>query len=329
MQKFVFVCFAVVFSGFISCASAPVRSELESFQGGRDLASLRLSEFTILGRVEGEGAVFYDTRSGKITGDTYRYGFIDQDINTALGAVVRLSRTRKGYALDNNPADIARANANALMIDQAEALGADRIVYVTYSVTREASKGLKAETVSVAARGLAIKLLAEIPDLIVPEPAAEEPAVEVPAEKVPLVQLAVILEGDISQEKINEALVQVYSTHRSGLDLDGAEEYIVRQGDTLSAIIRDKYGELTDVGDAGVRNGFYFPLIMMASDQDIVDPDFIEPGMVLALPDLVKNLENPTARQAIKDTLEETAYIYNRKGDTNAENGLRTLAGSL
>jgi hypothetical protein len=301
--------------------------DFKSFQGDRDVAALQLSEFDILGWVEGKGAVVYTSGSGKITGDTHKYGFIDQGVDPDLGAIVKLGRFKKGYAMYSSPVEIARANAVAQMIEQAQAMGADRIVYVTYSVTREASKGLKQETVSVAARGVGIKLLAEIPEPVVEEPEPPEPPA--PPELPPAPSISLILEGEIDQEKVNEALVQVYDTHRSRLDISGAEEYVIQSGDTLSAIIRNKYGDITDVGDAGIRNGFYFPLIMMASAQDIVDPDFIEPGMVLVLPDLRKNLDNPDARQAIKETLLDVAYIYNRKGDATTENGLKTLAGSL
>jgi len=137
------------------------------------------------------------------------------------------------------------------------------------------------------------------------------------------------IEGDVTQEKVNTALGQIYNNYRSKLDLTGAKEYTVVKGDTLSQITRQHYGSLTGVGEAGANNGFYFPVVMMASDSNIVDPDLIEPGMKLKIPDLKKNLGIPGARKAIKDCLNDVAYVYNKKGRAAEEAGLIKLAASL
>ena len=137
------------------------------------------------------------------------------------------------------------------------------------------------------------------------------------------------IEGDITQEKVNAALEQIYSTYRPQLDLTGAAEYTVVEGDTLAKITRAHYGNLKDVGDAGQENGFYFAIIMTATGDKIVDPDFIQPGMVLKIPDLKKNLNNGNSRQAIKDCTNDVAYVYNKKGDEGTEKGLRALSYSL
>ncbi|MDR2617429.1 MAG: LysM peptidoglycan-binding domain-containing protein, partial [Treponema sp.] len=137
------------------------------------------------------------------------------------------------------------------------------------------------------------------------------------------------IEGEVTQEKVNDALDQIYDTYRSLLIFEGAQDYTVVAKDTLSDITRRYYGSLTGVGEAGPNNGFYFPLIMMASDSNIVDPDLIEPGMELRIVDLEKNLANPVSRKAIKDSLDGVAYVYNKKGKTATENGLKKLADSL
>ena len=137
------------------------------------------------------------------------------------------------------------------------------------------------------------------------------------------------IEGEVTQQKVNDALSQIYNSYRSKLDLSGAQDYTVESGDTLTQITRKYYGSLADVGSAGPSNGFYFPVIMLASDSNIVDPDLIEPGMKLKIPDLQKNLANSTSRKAIKDCLNDVAYVYNKKSDTSTENGLKTLANSL
>jgi LysM repeat protein len=137
------------------------------------------------------------------------------------------------------------------------------------------------------------------------------------------------IEGEVTQDKVNTALEQIYDTYRTKLIFDGAQEYTVKSGDSLSQITRSYYGSLTGVGDAGPSNGFYFPVIMLASDSAIVDPDLIEPGMKLKVVDIQKNLSNPVSRQAIKDALNDVAYVYNKKGVAASEAGLKKLADSL
>ena len=138
------------------------------------------------------------------------------------------------------------------------------------------------------------------------------------------------IDGEVTQEKVNNAFEQIYNTFRGRLDMTGAEDYTVARGDTLSQITRKYYGNLNDVGLAGANNGFYFPLIMLASnDSHIVDPDFIEPGMKLRIPDLKRNLANATARKAIKDCLKDVSYVYNKKGKLAEEEGLLKLSNSL
>jgi len=138
-----------------------------------------------------------------------------------------------------------------------------------------------------------------------------------------------ILEGEVTQARVDEALSHIYELFRPRLDLTGAQEHVVVAGDTLSGIARNFFGHLTNVGDAGFQNGFYFPVIMMASQTHIVDPDLIEPGLSLTIIDLRRNLDNPIARAAIRESLLEVAYVYGRRGRSSEEDGLRRLANSL
>jgi len=101
------------------------------------------------------------------------------------------------------------------------------------------------------------------------------------------------------------------------LVLDGSETYTVVRGDTLSKIAQSKY-----------RNGFYYPLIMMASNGVIKDQDFIEPGMKLTIPKLQANLDDPRAKESMKKFFLEIAAITERKRPNDAA-GLRKLANSL
>jgi hypothetical protein len=119
------------------------------------------------------------------------------------------------------------------------------------------------------------------------------------------------------QEDVNLSFETVYSKYETKLILDGATDYEVAAGDTLTRISRSKYG-------AG--NGYYFPLIMLASNAVVQDPDLIEPGMHLAIPDLQRNLDDPGARQAMKDFFIEIAEVYEQKSIGEERAVLRNLA---
>jgi hypothetical protein len=124
-----------------------------------------------------------------------------------------------------------------------------------------------------------------------------------------------------TQDTIDSTFDKIYSAHYSGLILDGAETYTVKTGDYLAAITRSKWGG---------ENGFYFPVIMMASpNAGVDDPDLITPGMELVIPNLQKNLDDPSARQHIKVFLDEIADVYGAKGQINIRNALENLSRTL
>jgi hypothetical protein len=112
------------------------------------------------------------------------------------------------------------------------------------------------------------------------------------------------------------------------LNMDGAERYIVKEGDTLTKIARTKYGR---------GNAFFFPLIMAASKSqktvDIGDPDLIEPGMELIIPNLDANRNNPELRARLKTLLLSVSGIYDDRPETRWSSelidGLSTTAASL
>lgn len=125
---------------------------------------------------------------------------------------------------------------------------------------------------------------------------------------------------EFTQEKANSAFEKVYDTFRDGLILEGAKTYTVVQGDTLSAITRGNYGG---------KNGYFFPLIMLASSDVVLDPDLIEPGMALTIPDLEKNLNDVQARKKLQEFLEQISRIYDKKGREEIRDRLKALAASL
>ncbi|MDR2159981.1 MAG: hypothetical protein LBP23_07950 [Treponema sp.] len=113
---------------------------------------------------------------------------------------------------------------------------------------------------------------------------------------------------------------QVYETYSGDLILDGAKSHTVVKTDTLSRITRANYGG---------KNGYFFPIIMLASRETVTDPDLLEPGMVLTIPDLQKNLDNPETRAKMKEFMNEIAGVYDRKGQPAIRDQLKALASSL
>jgi hypothetical protein len=90
----------------------------------------------------------------------------------------------------------------------------------------------------------------------------------------------------------------------TGLIMDGAREYTVRRGDTLSNIARHETG-----------CGFYYPIIMLSSHGVVVNPDKIEPGMKLTIPDIAKNKNDEKAKNCIKNCLLNFANIEKYKSE--------------
>jgi hypothetical protein len=125
---------------------------------------------------------------------------------------------------------------------------------------------------------------------------------------------------DAVPEDAAGAFEMVYNTYRPDLILDGADTYTVVKGDTLSAITKRHYGAI---------NGYFFPLIMLASSDVVLDPDLIEPDMSLTIPDLQRNLDDINAREKIKSFLTDIAGVYEQKAAPITQRRLLELAASL
>jgi len=106
----------------------------------------------------------------------------------------------------------------------------------------------------------------------------------------------------------------------TGLDLTNAESYTVKSGDTLSDISRMHYDD-----------GFYYPVIMLASRGVVINPDKIQPGMVLTIPDLERNKAEPGSRRSMKNCLNGFADIEKTKKNPRQSliDGFRKRADEL
>jgi phage tail protein X len=122
------------------------------------------------------------------------------------------------------------------------------------------------------------------------------------------------------QKDVLLAFEQVYDSYKTNFILDDAQTYTVVEGDTLPAIVRRFYG-------AG--NGYFFPLILLASRDVVLDADFLESGMVLTIPDLQKNLDNPDTRRSLKYFLYDAADVYEKREAAETQEYKKQLAENL
>ena len=120
----------------------------------------------------------------------------------------------------------------------------------------------------------------------------------------------------VSEEEAREAaeaaeaaseMMDVLKDYFSGINMEGAKKYTVVSGDTLSQIAIREYGK---------ENGYYYPLIMLGSSEVVADPENIEPGWELTIPDLQANLNDPLTRGTLKDFLKAVAGVYKERSDS-------------
>jgi len=111
---------------------------------------------------------------------------------------------------------------------------------------------------------------------------------------------------------------KIYDKYYGDLILDGAQKYTVKSGDTLAQISNAQYGD-----------GYYYPIIMLASKDTVLDQDKIQPGMTLVVPDLQKNLNDQKAKEAIKGVIVDCSRIENSRGRKDTAKGLLAHAAKL
>jgi len=111
---------------------------------------------------------------------------------------------------------------------------------------------------------------------------------------------------------------RIYNKYANDLILDGATSYTVKSGDRLVDISRDQYGD-----------PYYYPVILLASRNVVADQDKIQPGMVLTIPNLQRNLNDTKARAAVKGVINDCAGIENKRGRPETAAGLKAHAATL
>ena len=116
----------------------------------------------------------------------------------------------------------------------------------------------------------------------------------------------------------DEQFAKIYDKYYSNLILEGAQKYTVKGGDRLAEISRSFY-----------TDGYYYPLIMLASKDVVSDPDKIQPGMELTIPDLQKNMGDAKAKASIKGVILDCARIEDKRERKDTAKGLRDHAAKI
>ncbi|WP_294429936.1 LysM peptidoglycan-binding domain-containing protein [uncultured Treponema sp.] len=114
------------------------------------------------------------------------------------------------------------------------------------------------------------------------------------------------------QAEINKSFDKVYTTYADALVLEGAEVYQVKKGDTLTSITKTFYAGKDE-------NGYYFPLIMLASRNVVSDPELITPGMKLTIPNFDANINDKAVALKLKPYFKDLAEVYRQKATPAAE----------
>ena len=112
------------------------------------------------------------------------------------------------------------------------------------------------------------------------------------------------------QQAINKSFNKVYNSYANALVLDGAEEYTVATGDTLTSIAKKSYGE---------DNGYYFPLILLASRDAVQDPELIQPGTKLLIPSFDANIKDKAVAKKLSPFFKDIAGVYEQKKSKKSE----------
>ena len=142
---FCFFCFlSIALSG--SCASQPDVDTLQRGTGRR------------LGTVFAAAAVSEDQSTGKITGDTFKYGYIDGvKVPNTAGRNTYSGTPKKPASDAQSAADKALANALYEIIQKIREKGGNAVTDVVFNIDRKFDPATKTETARVSVSAEAIK----------------------------------------------------------------------------------------------------------------------------------------------------------------------------
>jgi len=118
----------------------------------------------------------------------------------------------------------------------------------------------------------------------------------------------------------NSSKIATNTQPRGHIVLDNAQYYTVRRGDCLIFIAKRFYGS---------EKGNYFPFIIAGTEEKIEDPDEIEVGQKLTIPDLKAAVSTEESKNYVKQTFYDVADKYDAKGKSGMAAQLRAIAAGL
>ena len=118
----------------------------------------------------------------------------------------------------------------------------------------------------------------------------------------------------------NSSKIATNTQPRGHIVLDNAQYYTVRRGDCLIFIAKRFYG---------TEKGNYFPFIIAGTEEKIEDPDEIEVGQKLTIPDLKAAVSTEESKNYVKQTFYDVADKYEAKGKPGMAAQLRAIAAGL
>jgi uncharacterized protein YbjQ (UPF0145 family) len=169
MKKIAFGCLGLVLILTLSgCFSAPPPVDATTMNIANPyvgVADLTPDAYTVLGRVTGTGEVSFNSMTSRYTGDTFKYGSLG-DVGS-IGHIQNVTRTGL-YGIPmgtttvvntpSNSREMAIGNATYVLIEQAKALNADAVIFVTTLVEANGDAKTRTTTTKVTVSGIAIKL---------------------------------------------------------------------------------------------------------------------------------------------------------------------------
>ncbi|MDR0642086.1 MAG: hypothetical protein LBG07_06475 [Treponema sp.] len=130
------------------------------------IAPLTPEDYTVLGTVSGSGKVSFNSGTGEYTGDTLKYGSLGglgsighiNTVTTSSGPFGLFQSTQNVVNTPSNSREMAIGNATYALIEQAKALNADAVIFVTTAVESTGDASAKTTTTTATVKGTAIKL---------------------------------------------------------------------------------------------------------------------------------------------------------------------------
>ena len=161
MNRFLPVVVIFIFAfAAASCQSAPIQSSSTNFIHNPGVNS-PVVDYIILGRVSGQGSIVYNAVTQKYSGDTMKYGSLGMlreaaPQNSNPLNVRNIPMPRRSSSQDAR--ELAISNATYVLIERANMLSADAVIYVTTAVDIVVDPANGTVTTNATVSGIAVRV---------------------------------------------------------------------------------------------------------------------------------------------------------------------------